>query len=763
MPKGRKRKPKPKRQKPKAAYNRTFNGAMFFRKKNRLREAALFSGWLVLGFVLLSLVGYSADDPGWSLSIGGEGKVDNYGGYAGAFVADVLLSLFGRSAFLLAGICLLAWHVLLRRLFGGGEGGLSWPWITSGVILFILSASAIEYLRFYGGGESLPAGAGGFIGAGIGSGMMKIFGFAGAALILKGVWMISCSLAAGLSWLALFEGIGEMLERYAIAAFNSTNTLIGRYRSEQIRARRDIDVGKTLQALRRPAAERAQPVEPIVAKPAPKNPPITNPQMTLPSVGKLPSVALLDPYPDDGISVSASALQHNSRLIEKNLLDFGVSVLVEGAYPGPVITRYDIRPATGVKGAQVVGLMKDLARAMSVGGIRILETIEGRDCMGLEIPNNNRRTVYFSELAAEFPRSRADLPLALGKDASGKPVIADLAGMPHLLAAGATGSGKSVCINAMLLSLLYAASPEDLRLILIDPKMLELSSYDGIPHLMAPVVTDMAMAPAALNWGVGEMERRYALMSKTGARNIASYNKLVRGKSSQTAGEEHKVLPFIVIVIDELADLMMVAGKKVELTVSRLAQKARAAGIHLILATQRPSVDVITGLIKANIPSRVAFQVASKVDSRTIIDQSGAESLLGKGDMLYLPAGSAFPRRVHGAFVSDSEVQRVVEDVKKNPGAGDYAVDFSDTPIPAASGANGTGGANANGGEDSGLYKQAVEVVLETRRPSISLVQRKLRIGYNRAARLIEEMETAGLITPPDDTGTRKIITGGGK
>lgn len=739
---------------------------MFFRTKNRLHEVALFSGWIVLGFVLLSLFGYSPDDPGWSHSKGGAGGIDNYGGYAGAFAADVLLSLFGRSAFLLAGVCLLSWHVFLRRLTGEGEGGLRWYWIAGGVVLFVVSASAIEHLRFYGGGGYLPAGAGGFIGAGLGGGMMKAFGFVGAALILKGVWMISCSLAAGLSWLDLFESIGGKMEKLAVSFLAFVNSLIMRHRAEKARARRDIDVGKTLQALRRPAAEGRKPIEPVVAKPA--APPAPKPpQMTLPQVGKLPSVALLDPFPDDGVSISESALQHNSRLIEKNLLDFGVSVAVEGAYPGPVITRYDVRPATGVKGAQVVGLMKDLARAMSVGGIRILETIEGKDCMGLEIPNNNRRTVYFSELAAEFANTRASLPLALGKDASGKPVIADLAGMPHLLAAGATGSGKSVCINAMLMSLLYAAAPEDLRLVLIDPKMLELSSYDGIPHLMAPVVTDMTMAPAALNWGVGEMERRYALMSKTGARNIASYNKLVRGKSPQTAGEEHKVLPFVVIVIDELADLMMVAGKKVELTVSRLAQKARAAGIHLILATQRPSVDVITGLIKANIPSRVAFQVASKVDSRTIIDQSGAESLLGKGDMLYLPAGSAFPRRVHGAFVSDGEVQRVVGEVKKNPGAGDYAVDFSD--IPAAAGGNNAGagangaGAATNGGEDAGLYKQAVEVVLETRRPSISLVQRKLRIGYNRAARLIEEMEQAGLITPPDDTGTRKIITGGGK
>ena len=771
--------------------------------KSRLHEAALWAGWLALGFVVLALASYSPDDPAWSVSVG-EGDfvvVTNHGGYAGAYIADVLFALFGRSAYLLVGVCLLAWHVVIRRVAGGGgDGGqtLPWPWIAGGVALFVLSASAIEHLRFYIGGAHLPAGAGGFIGAGIGAGMMKMFGFIGAALILKGAWMISCSLAAGLSWFALFEAIGEKLERvfFATAAFargiNEKRMLANE--NKQARERRDSEVGRVLSILKRKAKPDA-PVEPVIPKTAaapvitkPAPPPVAvetkpktetivaakdkaqakekeksggifgakkTPQMTLPSVAELPSVALLDPYPADGESVSASALEHNSRLIEKNLLDFGVSVEVEEAHAGPVITRYDIRPATGVKGSQITGLMKDLARAMSVGGIRILETIEGKDCMGLEIPNNNRRTVFFSELAAEFENANADLPLALGKDAEGKPVVVDLAGMPHLLVAGSTGSGKSVCINAMLLSLLYAATPENLRLVLIDPKMLELSSYDGIPHLMAPVVTDMTSAPAALNWGVAEMERRYALMAKTGARGIGSYNKLIRDKAPQVENEEHKHLPFVVIVIDELADLMMVAGKKVELTVSRLAQKARAAGIHLILATQRPSVDVITGLIKANIPSRVAFQVASKVDSRTIIDQGGAEALLGKGDMLYLPAGNAFPRRVHGAFVSDGEVQRVVGHVKKDAGEVEYELDFARPPEPVPGAMSFGNGDN----EDGELYAKAVEVVMETRRPSISLVQRKLRIGYNRAARLIEDMESAGLVTPADENGARKIIT----
>ncbi len=747
-------------------------------RKSRLHEAGLIAGWLALGYVFLSLAGYSPQDPAWSVSVGdGElAGVRNHGGYAGAFLADVLLSLFGRSAWLLAGIALLAWHVLLRRLFLGGDGmqTLSWPWIGAGVVLFVLSAAAIEHLRFYGGAEELPAGAGGLAGAVVGSGMMKIFGFAGAALILKGVWMISCSLAAGLSWFALFEAIGKALETAACFAFRFVRDFGESRRrnraAKEARGRRRSEVESALAVLKRPAPEER--IEPVLAQSektsaSASSPSVVSsrrnakkpPQMTMAAVGELPPVALLDPCPDDGEDVGEETLLHNSRLIEKNLLDFGVSVTVEGAYAGPVITRYDVRPATGVKGSQITGLMKDLARAMSVGGIRILETIDGKDCMGLEMPNAIRRTVYFSELASEFSSSRADLPLALGKDAAGRPVIADLAGMPHLLVAGATGSGKSVCVNAMLLSLLYAATPEELRLILIDPKMLELSSYDGIPHLMSPVVTDMSAAPAALNWGVAEMERRYAMMSQTGARGIASYNKLARAGKKGGDGETLEVLPFVVIVIDELADLMMVAGKKVEMAVSRLAQKARAAGIHLILATQRPSVDVITGLIKANIPTRVAFQVASRVDSRTILDQGGAETLLGKGDMLYLPAGRALPKRVHGAFVSDDEVRRVAGHVKQAPGAGEYAVDFSQPQVVA--GGDFPGGQNGGGGgdgEEAAMYQSAVQLVMETRRPSISLVQRKFRIGYNRAARLIEEMEAAGLVTPPDENGARKII-----
>ena len=460
----------------------------------------------------------------------------------------------------------------------------------------------------------------------------------------------------------------------------------------------------------------------------------------------MPPSSLLDVYAhEDTVTEKAETmLTHNSQLIEQTLKSYGVSVQVLSAHPGPVITRYDIQPDTGVKGAQIVHLMRDMARALSVSSIRVLETIPGKNCMGLEIPNSSRATVYLSEIIADdcYRKGRQTLPLALGKDATGEPVVVDLATMPHLLAAGATGSGKSVCLNAMLLSLLYAAPPSMLKMILIDPKMLELASYEGIPHLLAPVVTDVRLAPMALNWAVEEMESRYRLMSETGARNIASYNlQLEKGQTP---------LPYIVVVIDELADLMMSTGKKVEVTISRLAQKARAAGIHLILATQRPSVDVITGLIKANIPCRIAFQVAAKVDSRTIIDQMGADLLLGMGDMLYLPPGVSVPRRVHGAFVSDHEVLRVARHLRSERSV-DYVVDFSQ-PTAASFG---NGGGNDN---DDELYEQAVEAVLSSSRPSISFVQRKLRIGYNRAARLIEDMEAAGIVSPADDSGARKVL-----
>jgi DNA segregation ATPase FtsK/SpoIIIE, S-DNA-T family len=482
---------------------------------------------------------------------------------------------------------------------------------------------------------------------------------------------------------------------------------------------------------------------------------------------RLPALDLLDEAPPATETISTETLEFTSRLIEKKLRDFNVEAAVVAAYPGPVITRYEIEPAVGVKGSQIVNLAKDLARALSLVSIRVVETIPGKNLMGLELPNPRRQMVKLSEIlgSAVYSESHSLLTLGLGKDIAGKPVVVDLARMPHLLVAGTTGSGKSVGINAMILSMLYKADPSQVRLILVDPKMLELSIYEGIPHLLAPVVTDMREAGNALQWCVGEMDKRYRLMSKLGVRSLAGYNQkiadgrakgeLVRNPFSLTPDDPEPLdpLPMIVVVIDELADLMMVAGKKVEELIARIAQKARAAGMHLILATQRPSVDVITGLIKANIPARISFQVSSRIDSRTILDQMGAESLLGQGDMLYLAPGTGLPTRVHGAFVADAEVHRVAEYLRSK-GAPQYIEGLLEAPEPT--GDESAGG--QPGGEADPLYDQAVEIVLKNRRASISLVQRHLRIGYNRAARLLEDMERAGMVSAMQSNGNRDIL-----
>jgi len=491
----------------------------------------------------------------------------------------------------------------------------------------------------------------------------------------------------------------------------------------------------------------------------------------LPGDSALPPLALLDEPPPAQETVAVDVLEFTSRLIEKKLSDFGVEAAVVAAYPGPVVTRYEIEPATGVKGSQIVNLARDLARSLSLTSIRVVETIPGKNYMALELPNPKRQIVRLTEIVGSkvYNDSASNLTVALGKDIAGKPVVADLAKMPHLLVAGTTGSGKSVGINATILSLLYKSDPADVRLILIDPKMLEMSVYEGIPHLLAPVVTDMRQAGHALNWAVNEMERRYKLMSKLGVRNLAGYNAKI---AEATKREEHipnpfsimpdnpeplEKLPTIVIIIDELADLMMVVGKKVEELIARIAQKARAAGIHLILATQRPSVDVITGLIKANIPTRIAFQVSSKIDSRTILDQMGAETLLGMGDMLYMPPGTGLPVRVHGAFVSDDEVHRVVKHLQ-SMGEPNYIEGILEGGTMEEGGAGGDAVAGEGGGESDAMYDQAVQVVLKNRRASISLVQRHLRIGYNRAARLLEQMEQSGVVSPMQSNGNRDIL-----
>jgi S-DNA-T family DNA segregation ATPase FtsK/SpoIIIE len=735
---------------------------------NLLREAR----WLVLaalaGYLLLIFLTFDRGDPGWSHSAGGT-ATHNAGGRAGAWLADLLLYLFGLSAYWWVALCLVgvAWGyrglerstLVDRRPLAIALGGFA---------LLLVSSAALEALRLHSLSAQLPLAPGGLFGDAIGAAAASALGFTGATLVLLTLVAVGWSLFTGVSWLALAELTGALLERAADVARHAWESRADRKIGSIAREEREL----MLEADRK-REEEHPPL--VIAAPPPeirkservhkeKQAPLFE---SLPDT-PLPPVKLLDDSAHDGEPLSAESLEFTSRLIEKKLSDFGVSAKVLAAYPGPVITRYEIEPAVGVKGSQIVNLVKDLARALSVVSIRVVETIPGKSCMGLEIPNPHRQTVRLSEILGSevYADMNSPLALALGKDIAGNPVVVDLQKMPHLLVAGTTGSGKSVALNAMILSLLYKAEPKQVRLILVDPKMLELSVYQDIPHLLAPVVTDMKQAANALMWCVAEMERRYKLMSWVGVRNLSGFNHKVAdaqktGKPLEDpatldtgAPQPLTPLPYIVVVIDELADLMMVVGKKVEELVARLAQKARASGIHLIVATQRPSVDVITGLIKANIPTRIAFQVASRVDSRTILDHQGAEALLGAGDMLYLPAGTGLAQRVHGAFVGDHEVHKVVDHLK-SLASPEYLEDVLD---PGAGEGGAFDGANGEGGEKDALYDQAVEIVLRTRRPSISLVQRHLSIGYNRAARLIEDMERAGLVSPMQSNGNREVL-----
>ena len=745
----------------------------------RLAALVRESWWLlvvaIFAYLALILATYQRSDPGWSFSGSGT-AIHNKGGAVGAWLADLLLYLFGVSAWwwVFAGIVLVVtgYRHLTRSIDAADRHH---PWLAvPGFALVLLSSAALEALRLYRLPAALPHSPGGALGEVIGSGFSRALGFNGGTLLLIALFAIGWSLFTGMSWLRLMERVGGGIER-----------LIARLRQRRD-ARRDREIGAVALEEREQfveaARESVEDREPVVVVPAMVDVPrservIKEKQKPLfqdmPD-SPLPPLALLEDAPSAQEQISPETLEFTSRLIERKLADFGVSVKVLAAYPGPVITRFEIEPAIGVKGAQIVNLMKDLARALSVVSIRVVETIPGKSFMGLELPNAKRQIVRLVELLSSttYNDTASPLSLALGKDIAGKPVIVDLARMPHLLVAGTTGSGKSVAVNAMILSLLYKAEPRQVRLILIDPKMLELSVYEGIPHLLAPVVTDMKLAANALHWCVGEMERRYRLMSTLGVRNLSGFN--ARVSEAKKAGqpltnpfsltpespEPIEEMPLIVVVIDELADLMMVTGKKIEELIARIAQKARAAGIHLILATQRPSVDVITGLIKANIPSRIAFQVASKVDSRTILDQMGAETLLGQGDMLYLPPGTGHPQRVHGAFVADTEVHRVVEHLKAQGGP-----QYLDGILDSGVSGNGDEGVMIDAGdaEADPMYDQAVAVVLKTRRPSISLVQRHLRIGYNRAARLIEQMERAGLVSAMQTNGNRDVLVPAGK
>jgi DNA segregation ATPase FtsK/SpoIIIE, S-DNA-T family len=747
-------------------------------------ETALVLGAVALVFWLLAMASHSVADAAFSTS--GDGSaVHNWGGRLGAWLADASFFLLGYSCWWCFAAGLRAWLASLARWMRVDDPvpeqeGHRWLhgrlafWIAMAVLL--LASAVLEWSRLYRFESHLPDHAGGAVGYLVGPLAVKWLGFTGSGLLAVALLVLGSAIVFRFSWSHVAERIGAWIDGFIAA------------RREQREIAEDLALGEraarereeTLQEERIEIEEHHPTpvlIEPVIID-VPKSERVAKerqkPLFAEMPDSKLPQVDLLDAAAGRQETVPAETLEMTSRLIEKKLKDFGVEVRVVAAAPGPVITRYEIEPATGVKGSQIVALAKDLARSLSLVSIRVIETIPGKNYMALELPNAKRQSIKLSEILGSqaYNEAKSQLTIGLGKDIVGNPVVADLAKMPHVLVAGTTGSGKSVGINAMILSLLYKAEARDVRLLMIDPKMLEMSVYEGIPHLLAPVVTDMKQAGNGLTWCVAEMERRYKLMSKLGVRNLAGYNhKIDEAKAKEQhipnpfsltpdSPEPLDRLPYIVVVIDELADLMMVVGKKIEELIARLAQKARAAGIHLVLATQRPSVDVITGLIKANIPTRIAFQVSSKIDSRTILDQMGAEALLGMGDMLYMASGTGLPVRVHGAFVSDEEVHRVVHYLKEQGGEPNYiegvleggTVDGDDGAL---------GPAGEGGGEGDPLYDRAVEVVLKNQKASISLVQRHLAIGYNKAANLLEAMEKAGLVSAMNGRGQREILVPG--
>ncbi|MEN9437026.1 MAG: hypothetical protein RIR09_1681 [Pseudomonadota bacterium] len=737
-------------------------------------EFTLIVGFVVLVLWLVALLTYAPMDAAWSTSGAGM-PILNRVGRLGAWVADVSYFVFGFSIWWCVAVAVRLWLALLANRLRGDESSRVVPrrWVFwLGLAFLLYASSTLEWARLYSLEAYLPDHSGGAVGHLLGPISVKWLGFAGSGLVSIALGLIGSALVFGFSWMHVAEKLGAWIDGQIQHRREKRESAQDRQMGQiAVREREEI----LLEEREEIVVHHPQPVviEPVLVDLPPSKRVAKErqkPLFTDMPDSKLPQVSLLDGAQLRQETVAPETLEMTSRMIEKKLKDFGVEVRVVLAQPGPVITRYEIEPATGVKGSQIVGLAKDLARSLSLVSIRVVETIPGKNYMALELPNAKRQSIKLSEILGSqvYNEAKSLLTMGLGKDIVGNPIVADLAKMPHVLVAGTTGSGKSVGINAMILSLLYKAEAHDVRLLMIDPKMLEMSVYEGIPHLLCPVVTDMRQAAHGLTWCVAEMEKRYKLMSKMGVRNLAGFNTKIdeakaRGEFiynpfSLTPEDPEPLqrLPHIVVVIDELADLMMVVGKKIEELIARLAQKARAAGIHLILATQRPSVDVITGLIKANIPTRIAFSVGSKIDSRTILDQMGAEALLGMGDMLYMASGTGFPIRVHGAFVSDEEVHRVVSYLKSQ-GEPNYIDGVLEGGTIDGEGEPGADGSNG-GGEKDPMYDQAVEVVLKNRKASISLVQRHLKIGYNRAARLVEDMENAGLVSAMSTSGQREIL-----